>query len=165
VIFVIQPSFSNFGVFAFYPLGKALSFALDMLVTPNLSKYMDSVPLLLHKAVFGTIICLAGLICGPLFAVEQLKYIKPVGIYWIWPFSVGLFATISHIMMTVALRYAPLAKLAPLHYLEKFMSGFFGCWGFSDVPNGLALCGMMTIIMSSIYIFIREQMINKSTKF
>ena len=63
--------------------------------------------------------------------------------------------------MTVALRFALSETLAPLHYLEIVMSGLFGYCVFSDLPNGLSLCGMMIIIMSGVYIFIREEKLNK----
>ena len=135
-----------------------------MLITRSLSKEMDPVPMQLHTAVFGSVICVTGMIFGALFSFEKLAYIKPEGIYWIWLFNVGLFATTSHMIMTVSSRFAPSATLAPLHYLEIVMSGLFGCRVFSDIPNGLALCGMAIIIMSGIYIFIREQIINKSIK-
>lgn len=64
-------------------------------------------------------------------------------------------------IMTVALRFAPSATLAPLHYLEIVISGLFGCRIFSDLPNGSSLCGMIIIIMSGVYIFIREQKMYK----
>ena len=133
-----------------------------MLVTRSLSKDMDPVPMQLHTSLFGFIICISGMIFGQLYNVEQLIYIRPGGIYWIWLFGVGLFATIARMMMTVALRFAPSATLAPLHYLEIVMSGLFGYWVFSDLPNGLSLHGMMIIIMSGVYIFIREQKLNKA---
>ncbi|MGY9011187.1 MAG: hypothetical protein ACKVLN_03110, partial [Rhodobacterales bacterium] len=50
----------------------------------------------------------------------------PEGIVWLWLVGVGVFASLSHILITFALRFAPSATLAPLHYLEMVSAVFFG---------------------------------------
>ena len=72
-----------------------------MLVICSLSKDIDPICMQMHTAVFGSIICLTGMIFGPLVGVGQLIYIKPETIYWVWLFGVGLFVTISHLMMMI----------------------------------------------------------------
>lgn len=157
VLFVIQPSFAAFGTVALFPLGTAFFFALYMLVTRALSRLVHPVAMQLHTAVA------AALLCGPLLAVgaaidePSLAFVLPQGIFWLWVFFVGLAATISHMAITYALRFAPSSTLAPLHYLELVTATLFGYLFFQDFPNALTWVGIGIIAVSGLYIIYREQ--------
>ena len=62
--------------------------------------------------------------------------------------------------MTLALQNAPSATLAPLHYLELIMAGFLGYIVFSDIPNPMALMGMLIVVLSGLYVVFRERQLN-----
>ena len=126
-LFVIQPSFEAFGAVAFFPLGTAFFFALYMLVTRSLSRLVHPVTMQLHTAVVAAAMCVpaaAGcgrgdrraLACAHLAAGDLLAAV----------FAVGVFATISHMAITYALKFAPSSTLAPLHYLEIVTATLFG---------------------------------------
>lgn len=161
VILVIQPSFSAFGAVAFFPLATALTFALYMLVTRSLSQNLHPIPLQFHTALTGTILCLPFLIWG--FSTESPLFapVMPVGIYWLWLFAVGAFASISHLLISYALKFAPSTTLAPLHYLEIVSALFFGYLIFNDIPNQTAIIGTSIIIGSGLYVFYRERKLEK----
>ena len=133
VILVIQPSFSAFGAVAFFPLATALTFALYMLVTRSLSQNLHPIPLQFHTALTGTILCLPFLIWGSATESPLFAPVMPVGIYWLWLFAVGAFASISHLLISYALKFAPSTTLAPLHYLEIVSALFFGYLIFNDI--------------------------------
>jgi drug/metabolite transporter (DMT)-like permease len=60
-------------------------------------------------------------------------------------------------MMTYALTIAPAATLAPLHYLEIVTAAILGFYIFDDIPNGLALWGIVIIMASGLYVVHRER--------
>ena len=62
--------------------------------------------------------------------------------------------------MSLASQYAPSKTLAPFHYLELTMAGVLGYLIFSDVPIALALCGMVIVILSGLYVMYRERVLN-----
>ena len=157
VILVIQPSFAAFGALALFPLATAFSFAGYMLITRSLSRHIEPVPMQFQTALIGALLCLPVMAGGSLWPSTGLEPVWPQGVYWLWLFGVGLFATISHLLMTYALSFAPSATLAPLHYLEIVSSVFLGYLVFSDFPNQTALSGMVIIIGCGLYIFLREQ--------
>ncbi|HAM89690.1 MAG TPA: EamA family transporter, partial [Rhodobacteraceae bacterium] len=130
VLLVIQPSFSIFGLVALFPLGTALAFAFYMLVTRRLSRQMEPVPMQLHTATLATAMCLPILLWGHLSDHPTLSPllapVMPEGIAWLWLLGVGVFASLSHLLITYALRFAPSATLAPLHYLEMVSAVSFG---------------------------------------
>jgi len=63
--------------------------------------------------------------------------------------------------MTYALRYAPSATLAPLHYLEIVSALILGYLIFDDFPNLLALIGTGIIIGSGLYVIYRERVTSR----
>ena len=154
---MIQPSFAAFGALALFPLATAFSFAGYMLITRSLSRQIEPVAMQFQTALIGSLLCMPVMAAGSIWSITALEPVWPQGVYWTWLFGVGLFATISHLLMTYALSFAPSATLAPLHYLEIVSSVFFGYLVFSDFPNQTALCGMLIIIGCGFYIFMREQ--------
>ena len=157
VVLVIQPSFLAFGSVAFYPLGTAVSFAFYMLVTRGLSRYLHPIQMQFHTAFLGSLICLPVLFLGQLIGTQIFNVMMPEGIYWLWLFGVGFFASISHLLLSYALKFTPSATLAPLHYLEILSSVILGYLIFSDLPNRMAFTGMLIVVISGLYIFFREQ--------
>lgn len=157
-LLVIQPAFDRFGPVALLPLGTALSFALYILLTRALSRHVHPVAMQTQTAV------LAGLLCLPFFALGRvlpdpsLAMVWPTGIDLVWCIGVGLAATISHMSMTFALRFAPSATLAPLHYLEMVPAVLFAYLVFGDFPDLLTWCGIGVIFASGLYIIHRERL-------
>ena len=160
VLLVIQPSFAAFGYVAFLPLIVAFSFAFYILITRSLSTKIDVVSMQFQTANIGAIVCVPILFLGSAFSIEALTYVLPEPLFALWLVGVGFFASFSHFLMSLALQYAPSSTLAPLHYIELVMAGVLGYLIFSDVPNTFALCGMVIVILSGLYVVYRERMLN-----
>jgi drug/metabolite transporter (DMT)-like permease len=162
-ILVIQPSISAFGWVALFPLGTALTFAAYMLITRAMSRAMHPVTMQLHTALAGSAICL------PLMAVfdgsdiAELDAIMPQGIEWLWLFGVGFWAACSHMCITYALKFAPSATLAPLHYAELISAVTLGYLIFDDFPNLMTWAGIFIITGSGLYIIYREHVTARQT--
>ncbi|WP_372840268.1 DMT family transporter [Phaeovulum sp.] len=163
-LFVIQPSFAMFGAVALYPLGTAVFFAAYMLITRALSRDMHPVTMQMHTALVATALCLPLLALGTAVGEETLAFTLPEGIFWLWVFCVGLAATVSHMAMTYALKWAPSSTLAPLHYLEIVTATLFGYLVFGDFPNWLTWIGISIIIGSGLYIIHREQLVARQAR-
>ena len=90
-------------------------------------------------------------------AFSSLNFVWPQDIFWLWCFCVGLAATVSHMAMTYALKFAPSSTLAPLHYLEIVPAALFSYLVFGDFPTALTWCGIAVIIGSGLYVIHRER--------
>ncbi len=156
-LLVIQPSLAVFGPVALFPLGTAFSFAAYMLVTRQLSRGMHPVTMQLHTATLGVAMCLPLLAIGAAFDLPSLGLSKPEGVFWYWLAGVGVAATVSHMAITYALKFAPSATLAPLHYLEIVAAVALGYWVFGDFPSTLTWAGIGLIAASGLYIIHRER--------
>jgi drug/metabolite transporter (DMT)-like permease len=157
VLFVIQPSFAVFGAVALFPLGTAICFALYILVTRGLSRHMHPVTLQFHTGLVASLMCLPLLVLAKGSGNAMFDPVWPAGVAWVWLFGVGFFASVSHMMMTYALSFAPSATLAPLQYLALPVAAFLGYAIFGDFPNMLTLIGIAIIIGAGLYMIHRER--------
>ncbi|ULB09095.1 DMT family transporter [Cereibacter azotoformans] len=157
-LMVIQPSLAAFGPVALWPLGTAVFFAFYMLVTRQMSRGMHPVTMQLHTALAGVLVMLPVLAVGEAAAIPTLDPVWPEGFAWLLLFGVGFWASASHICMTYALKFAPSATLAPLHYLEIVAAVGLGYLVFGDFPNPLTWAGIGVISASGLYIIYRERL-------
>ncbi|EYD72089.1 protein of unknown function DUF6, transmembrane [Rubellimicrobium mesophilum DSM 19309] len=156
-LLVIQPSLATFGPVALWPLGTAVSFALYMLITRGLSARMHPVAMQFHTSVLALLICLPVLWLAEGSGNAALDPVRPEGWAWLWLAGVGVASAVSHMLMTVALRFAPSATLAPLNYLEIVSTTTLGYLIFGDLPDALTFVGIAVIVASGLYVIHRER--------
>lgn len=157
-LLVIQPSLAAFGLVALWPLGTAFFFAFYMLVTRSMSSVMHPVTMQLHTSLAGIVITVPIMVLFDGTGIGVLDPVMPDGLNWLWLFGVGFWAAVSHMCMTYALKFAPSATLAPLHYTEIVAAVALGYLIFSDFPNPLTWAGIAVIVSSGLYIIHRERM-------
>jgi drug/metabolite transporter (DMT)-like permease len=157
-LLVIQPSLAAFGLVALWPLGTAASFAVYMLVTRGLSPRMHPIPMQLHTSSLAFLVCLPVLVWADGTGHAELDPVWPEGVHWAWLAGVGVASAVAHMLMTVALRFAPSATLAPLNYLEIVVSVVLGFLVFGDWPNQLTWAGIAVIVGSGLYVIQRERL-------
>lgn len=157
-LLVIRPAFDAFGLIVLFPLGTAFLFAFYMLVTHAMSTAMEPVAMQLHTALAGMAICLPVILWAEGSGIASLDPVMPQGIFWLWLFGVGFWATVSHMCMSWALRLAPAATLAPLHYFEIVTAVGLGWAVFGDFPTIWTWAGMAVITGSGLYVIWRERL-------
>jgi drug/metabolite transporter (DMT)-like permease len=156
-LLVIQPSLAAFGLVALWPLATAFLFAFYMLVTRAMSAWMHPVAMQFHTSWTGLLMCLPVMFLANGSGIPSLDPIWPEGWNWLWLFGVGFWAAVSHMAMTYALKYAPSATLAPLHYSEIVVAVALGYLVFGDFPNPMTWTGIAIIVASGLYIIHRER--------
>ncbi|MEX0350182.1 MAG: DMT family transporter [Paracoccaceae bacterium] len=158
-LMVIQPSFAAVGWNALWPLVVAVVFAFFMLVTRKLAKETDPIALQAVSGVMATVFLAPALVLGDTLGLHDLVIAFPQ--HWeVWLLlSIGLLGTVAHLLMTLSLRYAPSATLAPMQYLEIPMATLIGWLIFRDLPNGLSSLGIAITIGAGLYVILRERAI------
>ncbi|NBZ89452.1 DMT family transporter [Stagnihabitans tardus] len=151
-LLVIQPKLSTYGLVALFPLGCALAFSFYEFATQAMSTRVDAVSMQLHTSLAGFAMAAPVLWAFDGSGVTPLDPVMPDAINTLWLFGVGFWAAASHFCMTVAMRHAPAATLAPLHYLELPMAVFLGYAIFGDFPNAYTWIGMAVIVGSGLYV-------------
>nr|WP_171123218.1 MULTISPECIES: DMT family transporter [unclassified Ruegeria] len=157
VLLVIQPSFAAFGAVAIIPLGTAIAFAFYILLTRGLSRRVHPVTLQFHTGLIASLFCIPALIIAQGSGSDLFDPVWPTDIALLWLLGAGFFATVSHMLMTYALSFAPSVTLAPLQYFELPIATLFGYLVFNDFPNTLSLLGIAIIIGAGLYMIHRER--------
>ena len=81
----------------------------------------------------------------------------PHGLAIVTLLGVGIVSTVSHLFISLALRFAPAATIAPLQYLEIVAATALGYFIFSDIPDALTVLGIFIIVGAGLYVFARER--------
>lgn len=153
-LLVIQPSIMRLGWVALLPLATALFFAIYLLITRRLSRQMHPVALQAHTAVVAVVLLAPWVL---LSTGEDIRWVHPPHLeYWWFLAGVGVAASISHLAVTYALKFAPSATLAPLQYLEIPTAVIAGYFIFGDFPTPMTWLGMATIMGSGLGVVYRE---------
>ncbi len=161
-LLVIQPSFSELGLVALYPLGTALCFALYMVMTRRMATRMSPITLQAYTAIAATLLILPLLAAFDGTGNTALDPAMPYGIAIYTLLGVGVVSTLSHLCISLALKFAPAATIAPLQYLEIVSASVLGYLVFQDIPDRLTLLGIAIIVGSGLYVFMRERRLERS---
>lgn len=156
-VLVIQPSFAAFGTVAILPLGTAFFFAFYILATRALSRHLHPVAMQFHTAWLAVAILAPVVWLMRNSGLPATGLVMPQGVDWLWLGGVGIAATISHIMITYALTFAPASTIAPLQYLEIVAAAALGYWVFADFPDHATWAGIAVISAAGLYIIHRER--------
>ena len=160
-LFIIKPSFSLFGMVAFLPLLTAFSFTFYIFITRKMAQNMHPVSLQAYTALAAVIILLPIIIWANGTNIELLDPITPSLKAIFLLLGVGIAAIIAHLFITFALSMAPATIIAPLQYFEIVTATLFGYLFFSDFPDKWTFLGVFIIILSGVYVILREHKAQK----
>lgn len=91
---------------------------------------------------------------------------------WVWPaepiswvafFTLGLAGVGGHLLISVAHRYATPATLAPFNYLQLLYLAMASWVIFNQPPDTWFFFGATIIILSGLYIWLRERRLHKTS--
>ena len=160
-LFIIKPSFSFFVMVAFLPLLTAFSFTFYIFITRKMAQNMHPVTLQAYTALAAVIILLPIIIWANGTNIELLDPITPSLKAIFLLLGVGIAAIIAHLFITFALSMAPATIIAPLQYFEIVTATLFGYLFFSDFPDKWTFLGVFIIILSGVYVILREHKAQK----
>jgi drug/metabolite transporter (DMT)-like permease len=146
VLFITQPGFHWAMSLSFL---STLSYALYSLLTRYLARYDNVRTTLFYTPIAGSIFF------APLaISVWQTP---PSALIWLLLLSTGLLGGFSHWLLILALERAPAPVLAPFGYFNIVFMVLLGYLVFADVPGWWTLAGAGIIIISGLYLLIRER--------
>lgn len=155
-LIIIRPTFMNVGAPALYPLGAAVCFAFYFLFTRKLSGRVHPFQMQWMVGLSAMVSLSLCLMMGEVLGIAVFTPSQPEGIEISWVIGLGLVATIGHLILVHAVRYAEASVLAPFQYIEIIGAVVFGYLVFGNTPDSATLIGVSIIIASGLYIFHRE---------
>ena len=151
---VIRPGFVEINLASFAALGTGIMYGFYLIITRKLSTSDNPLLTLLLTGVVGAVI---------ISCVMPFVWVQPTINQWSMMAAIGVFACIGHLFLILSLKYADASKLAPFSYFEIITNILIGYYFFGDFPDNWTFLGLAIIVMSGIYIYQREQSVNKIT--
>ena len=147
VIVIIRPGFIEFNFASFSALAAGITYAFYIIYTRKLSFTDSPIVTLIFTGVIG---CIFISFIVPFFwsnlNLHQILFLVLLA-------SIG---TLGHFLIILSLRLGEASKLAPLGYFEISTNILVGYVFFDDLPDIWIYAGLALIVLSGIYIFIRE---------
>ena len=147
VIVIIRPGFIEFNFASFAALAAGVTYAFYIIYTRKLSFTDSPIVTLIFTGVIG---CIFISFIVPFFwanlNLHQILFLVLLA-------SIG---TLGHFLIILSLRLGEASKLAPLGYFEISTNILVGYIFFDDLPDIWIYAGLALIVLSGIYIFIRE---------
>lgn len=155
-LIVIRPSFAAVGLPALLPLATAVCFAFYVMLTRTITGRVNPFQMQWMVGISALAIMSLALVLGEITGLAVFQASLPEGVEIAWVFSLGLIATVGHLMLVLAVREAATSLLAPFQYLEIIGATVFGYLVFDNVPDLETILGVMVIVTSGLYLFHRE---------
>lgn len=156
-LMVIQPTFSDVGLPALFPLATATLFAAYLILTRQIATRRHPVAVQAWTALAAVVLTLPILVLGEGSDIALVDPVWPSAFAWMTLIGVGLIATVSHLFLSMSLRLAPATTVAPFQYFEIVAATILGLIFFGDFPNVLTWAGIAVIVGSGLYLFARER--------
>jgi len=152
VLIMLKPS-GDFSLAAIYAVAGSLLFAVTIILGRLLRGTSDTTLVTWQTA------CSLILGAGMILVLDDWR--APTPIEWTGMLLLGIVSCIAHLMIVRALKLAPAATLAPLHYTLLLWGVVFGWLFFGDVPGTRILVGAAIVVLAGLFIFHRQNV--KST--
>lgn len=128
-----------------------------MVMTRSMAQRLSPITLQAYTAIAASALILPMLFAFNGTGNTALDPAMPHGLAVYTLLGVGVVSTVSHLFISLALKFAPAATIAPLQYLEIVAATSLGYFVFSDIPDALTFIGIAIIVGAGLYVFARER--------
>lgn len=147
-LIIIRPGMVEVNPGTFFAIGSGVALGSYFVLTRAMAGAADAMVLNFQTSAIG-----AGLMTLALPILWQ----PPSPVQWLMLASLGVIATLGHVLITKAYEHGEASLLAPLAFTEIVMATILGWWFFGDLPDRWTVLGVAILIASAIYISIRER--------
>lgn len=156
-LLVIQPGTDSFTLAALLPICAAFFFSCYLAVTRSVAN-VDHPLVMQFASGLGAALALTLVLIAGLFSGNALwTPVLPDSMQWAWLMLIGLIAAAGHLLVVIAVNRAPASLLAPFGYVEIIAATALGWLIFDEWPDALSWFGVAVIVLSGLYVFVREQ--------
>ncbi len=150
VLVILKPS-GDFSLASLYALAGSAMFAVIIILGRLLRGTSDTT--LVTWQTIGTAIV------GVVLLLTTETWRAPTDVEWLGMLLLGIVSCLAHLMIVRALKLAPAALLAPLHYTLLLWAVVFGWAFFGDVPGTRILVGSAIVVLAGLFIAHRQKVV------
>ena len=152
VLIVINPAKFNFNYFFIFPLLAAITVTFREIITAGFQKNVNSIHIVFTSSLVVTIV--TGIITIFTYTPINSEYLITI-------FLTSLFVTIANIFLCKSVIVAPLSITSTFRYSIIVFGLIISYIVLNEVPSINMILGATIIIMSGIFIVIREKKLGK----
>jgi drug/metabolite transporter (DMT)-like permease len=157
IVFITQPGSIGFSKYDFLGIFSGVGAALAYTSIRELRAYYDTRAIVLSFMGVGTfgpvlLFLISPYIDIPGFDFIFSKFIIPEGIVWFYVIAMGIFATISQLLMTKAYGETKAGIVGAVSYSNIVFSIIVGLFLGDSLPDLITACGICLIIFAGIMV-------------
>ncbi|MBX3582438.1 MAG: DMT family transporter [Rhizobiaceae bacterium] len=150
VLVMLEPS-GDFSIATALAITGSLLFAFTIILGRMLRGTSDTT-----LVTWQTVTSLA-LGIGILLLLDDWR--SPTTIEWGGMLLLGIVSCAAHLLIVRALKLAPAALLAPMHYTLLLWAVILGWLFFNEVPSTQMLIGAVIVVLAGLFIFHRQKVV------
>ncbi|MFC4623990.1 DMT family transporter [Daeguia caeni] len=148
VLVVLRPGFRELSIGHFGALFAGLGGAIGIVIMRRMGSNEKRVSLYNASMIGPILIC--GLLMIPGFQA-------PTALQWLYLAGYGLLAALGGVLLIIAAQHAPASVVALPQYSQMIWAILFGYFIFNDHVDTPMLIGIVLIVISGLFTFLREQ--------
>ncbi|MEY3090458.1 MAG: hypothetical protein RL113_774 [Pseudomonadota bacterium] len=158
IVLVAQPQGGTFDKYDLLGIFSGIGAALAYTSIRELRNYYDTRAIVMSFMGVGTVVPLLLMLLTPYIDVRQetdwifAPFVMPKGIEWGYVMAVGLFATVSQLLMTKAYELTKAGIVGTISYSNIVFATFIGVMLGDPIPDLLTLLGIIMVILSGLLV-------------
>ena len=157
IIFITQPSGVGFSKYDLLGIFSGVGAALAYTSVRELKSYYDTRAIVLSFMLTGTLGPLFLFLISPYIDAPQLdfllgSFVMPEGIVWFYLLAMGVFATISQLLMTKAYGYTKAGIVGAVSYSNIIFSIIIGLFLGDALPSLVTTFGIALIVVAGLLV-------------
>lgn len=149
-LIIIRPGMTEVNPGTFLALGSGIALGSYLVLTRAMARGSDAMVLTFQTSAIGAALMTVAL---------PFVWMPPSPVQWAMLASLGVVATLGHVLITKAYEHGEASLLAPLAFTEIVTATLLGWWFFGDLPDRWTVTGVAILIGSAIYISVRERQV------
>ena len=157
IVFITQPSSVGFSKYDLLGIFSGVGAALAYTSVRELKSYYDTRAIVLSFMLTGTVGPLVLFFISPYFDAPKLdfllgSFVMPKGIVWVYVIAMGVFATISQLLMTKAYGYTKAGIIGAVSYTNILFSIMMGLLLGDALPTLVTTFGIILIVLAGVIV-------------
>ena len=157
IVFITQPSGFGFSKYDWLGIFSGIGAALAYTSVRELKRYYDTRAIVLSFMGVGTIGPLILFFISPYIHLRELdfmlgEFVMPQGIVWVYVIAMGLFATLSQVLMTKAYGETKAGIVGAVSYTNILFSIIVGLFLGDSLPSLTTTFGIVLIVFAGIMV-------------
>jgi len=163
IVLVAQPQGGSFDKYDILGIFSGIGAALAYTSIRELRKYYDTRAIVMSFMGVGTIAPLGLMLLSPHIEVSKefdwmfASFVMPEGIVWLYVSAVGIFATISQLLMTKAYELTKAGIVGTISYSNIVFAVVIGVMLGDPIPNIWTILGIILVITSGLMVALAKE--------